>query len=619
MKLIGKAKLLSGSMVLLPMALMGQAGGGGKSPSGPAAPASTSGLTGLLFSAGAWSNEMPVGRNQVMLCYALRPSESASTPFTLESTTVAKDDKGKPDKVPPCAAVDVTHPLLQRQTVVLVIDARKAGNISRVKVLNVNLSFTQGTPINPAQLRPSMSTSSVPALAAAGNDVYYFKWPVQLVGDSLPTLAVNAVYVAPAPGDPWVADTVYTAGSVVIPPVSNGHFYTAANEGRSKKEPAPAFTIVTPKTVYETPASSARLTWMNLGTGAPPGVATASITSWSPVKQFIQGTVLLNPINGHYYTATVGGFSGSTMPVFPVNAWLSVPETAAAVSWREVGPAPKTPPNPAPGFWTPNTSYAVGQVINGLNDHYYVVTAAGQSGAVKPTLSTIKEAVIPDSSSSLPQLTWTDLGTGTPPGVPPASIAVWAPAKQFMQGTVILYPNNGHYYAASVGGVSGNAGPVFPVTPGSVVSEPPTGGIIWEDVGTTAPSGSPTTLSQWTPSTYFATGQVISDADNGHFYLARVGGQSGTTMPTFPITVKLPNNGLISDGQIIWQDSGTIAPAAVASAGPTDQVVSLLPPLPLAQVHSLYYFNIATGFAVSSIRNPSFVRTSQPPTRSLSE
>jgi hypothetical protein len=570
---------------------------------------------------------MPTGRNEVMLCYALKQTHSASQPFVLEPTKLIekKDENGKVTESPSCTSIDATHPLLQRQTVVLVIDAQnltgstkgRGGNMSRIKVLNLNLTSTAATPLNSAPLRPSISTASVAAVqSAALNSVYYFRWPVQLTGDTIPTLTVNAVYLAPAPGDPWAHDTAYTAGSVVTPVVSNGHFYTATLEGRSGAT-QPTFTNATPAQVMDpaTAAAGTQLTWMDLGIGVPQGVAAASITSWSPYKQYTQGAVILNPINSHYYTAIVGGFSGNTMPVFPVKAWLSVSETAAVLSWRHVGPAPKTPPSPAPGFWTPNTPYSVGQIIQvpgATPTHYYIATTAGQSGATIPPFAP-GSGPIADTSSPLPPLTWTDLGTGTPPGVPPAAIAAWAPAKQFAQGTVILYPNNGHFYVASVGGVSGNVAPVFPVTPpGPVVAESLTGAVTWEDAGTTAPSGSPTTLPQWTPSTYFATGQVISDADNGHFYLARVGGQSGTTMPSFLTTVKAIGSGSTPDGEIFWQDSGTVAPASVASAGPTDQVVSLLN-FVLPQVHSLYYFNLATGFAASWVRNPSFIWTSTPP------
>jgi hypothetical protein len=594
---------LYGAMVLLPITLLAQSGGG-KSPGG-SAPASASGLAGLSFAVGDWDTKMPTGRDLVMLCYALMPTPAASLPFTLEPAP--EIDKDSNDKKPPCKAIDATHPLLQRQTVILVIDARKAGNgVSRIKVLNINLTSTASTPINPAPLRPSMTTSSIAVQNAAKKSVYYFRWPVQLTGDTIPTLAVNAVYLGPPPGDAWAPDTVYAAGSVVTPAPGgeNGHFYTATNEGRSGNNAV--FTTVVPAQVSDGPAAASALTWVDLGTGTPPGGAAVSITSWSGGKAFMQGAVILNPLNGHYYGAMAGGLSGSTMPAFPVNSWLSVAENGAVVTWREVGKT--APQGSTPALWTANTYYKAGQAISGPKGHFYVVNSVGQSGATLPALLETAGAVIPDTASSLPQLKWTDLGTGLPQGVPPASIVGWAPANQFAHGTVILLPHNGHYYVASVGGVSGSVAPAFTVTSGSSVSEPPTGAITWEDMGTAAPGGSPTSLPQWTPGTYFATGQVISAGDNGHFYLARVGGQSGTAMPTFLINLRKG----IPDGDIMWQDSGSVAPASVASAGPTDQVISLLPSFALPQVHSLYYFNLAAGFAVSSIRNPSFVRTLQP-------
>ena len=108
---------------------------------------------------------------------------------------------------------------------------------------------------------------------------------------------------------------------------------------------------------------------MDLGTGQPYGVAPTSITSWSPAKPFNPGSVILNPLNGHYYAATVGGLSGGTMPALPVSAWLSVSEAAAVVSWRKIGP--NAPSGAQVVLWTSNTLFPAAQVINGLNKHYY--------------------------------------------------------------------------------------------------------------------------------------------------------------------------------------------------------------------------------------------------------
>jgi len=145
---------------------------------------------------------------------------------------------------------------------------------------------------------------------------------------------------------------------------------------------------------------------------------------------------------------------------------------------------------------------------------------------------------------------------------------------------------------------------------GRVADTTAPGKITWEDVGTTAPAGSPTSVPQWAPNTLYVAGQVIADADNGHFYLARTSGQSGAAAPVFPITVRDLEHGMAPDGNTIWMDSGTAAPAAVATAGPTDASVSLVN-MNLPQVHSLYYFNIATGFGVSGARNSTFTTVAQ--------
>jgi hypothetical protein len=517
-------------------------------------PASASGLAGLSYAAGDWNTVIPTDNKRVILCYRLVPTNSASQPFTLEPTDFYRDD---PDptvrqvwddtKKSPCSKVDNTHPLLERQILVVAIDARTPDhdhtpvNTARMTVLNINLTTQAGSPLNPAPVRPSFSTASITAVNL-GPSIYYLRWPIQLLGDTVPTLNVNTVYVAPAPGDLWSPNTVYAAGGIVTPVPSNGHFYTAVNEGRSGAT-SPTFSVAAPATVADPPAAGATsLEWSDLGSTAPIGTS-SPFALWASNKQFNQGTVIANPLNGHFYGASVGGQSGAQMPAFPVTAPATVVEPA-------VGGAPP--------------------------------------------------------------LTWTDLGTSAPVGTS-APFATWAPRTDFAQGKVIANPLNGHFYAATIGGRTGSSLPPFSVTPPATVTEPKPGPITWTDLGTSPPAGLPTALPQWTPNTTFTQGQAISNPVNGHFYAASIGGQSGATIPPFPVTVKPP----IADGSIIWLDAGTAPPGSVSSAGPTDQVISLLN-LPLPQVHSLYYFNLATGVAVSSIRNPTFVRLQQTPTASTS-
>jgi hypothetical protein len=386
---------------------------------------------------------------------------------------------------------------------------------------------------------------------------------------------------------------------------SNGHFYTAMNEGRSGTNPV-TFLIANPATVLDPLVAGSSLTWMDLGTGTPLGFS-APFVSWAPAKQFPQGALIFNPINAHFYTAIVGGLSGSVMPGFPVTARLTVTEPQPGpITWKEIGTTAPAGSTGAIPQWTPNTSFAAGQVVNPLNGHFYVAAVGGQSGPAVPGWPTTSGATVLDVPVVVGALTWMDAGAGTPPGFS-SPFAAWSAGKQFAPGAVILDAINGHFYIAVVGGQTGTTVPMFPITVPLTVAETPPAQITWEDVGTTAPSSLPTTLSQWTPNTGFATGQVISDPDNGHFYLARIGGQSGSTLPVFPITVK-PQ---IVDGQVLFQDSGSAPPASLASAGPTDQVVSLLN-TPLPQVHALYYFNLASGVVYGHITTKNFSFQSPP-------
>jgi hypothetical protein len=493
------------------------------------------------------------------------------------------------------------NPLLQRQSVVIAVDMRNSGDLSRIASLAFNLTWVPSSPINPAALRPSTSTASVTTLAAAANAVYYFKWPVPLTGDTLPTLAVTVNYVAPAPGEARNPDTMYAAGSVVTAVPSNGHYYVATNEARSGTN-SPTFTTVTPATVMDPPTAGVGLTWMDLGTGTPIGF-TAPFAAWAPVKQFAQGAVILNPINGHFYTAIVAGQSGNSMPAFPVTSRSTVTEpVAGTVTWQEIGTmAPVGAPSTIPQ-WSPGNTVLAGQLINPLNGHFYVATTSGQTGTALPSFPTMSRAMVTEVAGAATPLTWMDLGTGVPLGFA-APFAQWSPNKQFNAGSVILNPINNHFYVATVGGQSGSSMPALPITAALTAPEPPAGSITWDDVGTTAPGGSPTTLPQWTPNTTFPTGQVISNPDNGHFYLARVGGQSGPAMPVFPVTAKP----IIGDGNVAFVDAGTVPPTSVTSATATDQSIGLLN-LGLPQVHTLYYFNLATGFAFSTVRNASYSR-----------
>ena len=510
-------------------------------------------LPGLSYAAGDWNTKMPVDRRLVLLCYRLVPTNSAAQPYTLEPTDFRETDNDAEikaswtkNKRSPCSVIDYKHPLLERRILAVAIDVRKwqgaEPNVTRLAVLNINVTTQPGTPLNPTPVRPSVATASITELNY-GNSVYYLRWPIALVGDAIPTISINVVYIAPAPGESWHSNTVYAPGAVVTPGKRDGHFYGLLNEGRStpidSAHKPPHFVATSPATVQDSsPPAGSPLTWTDLGTTAPVGLS-SPFSTWSPSRPFAAGAVIVNPVTGHFYAASTAGQSRAAMPALPVTQPASVAD-------------------PADG---------------------------GASG-----------------------LTWMDLGTVAPPGTP-ASPPVWKRKSSLATGIVIFVPLNGHYYVASHGGTSGTELPSFPVTARATVQELPLGPITWTDVGPTVPAGSPSNIPQWTPNTIFITGQLITTPTTSRFYVASVGGMSGATPPVFPVTKPEQTAG---DLHLLWQDMGTSVPSSVLTSGPTDQVVSLLN-LTLPQVHSLYYFNLATGVAFSAAHNQTFVRQLQAP------
>jgi hypothetical protein len=105
-------------------------------------------------------------------------------------------------------------------------------------------------------------------------------------------------------------------------------------------------------------------------------------------------------------------------------------------------------------------------------------------------------------------------------------------------------------------------------------------------------------LKRWAPFTPYILGDGLFDRATGHYYLAIEPGISGRRPPAFAV----PAPQVVGDGKHLWQDIGTTPPASDApGTQPADQTVSLLN-LTLPQVHSLAWFNIASGMVASSLR-----------------
>jgi hypothetical protein len=152
---------------------------------------------------------------------------------------------------------------------------------------------------------------------------YFFPWPVELSGDTIPTVSVNIVYTLPAPGKPWTPFTFYPEGSVVIPPVdrkgseseespvvNNNHYYIALTGGISGIQP-PCFPI---KAIKDN-----EILWWELGINST--LTSSTTKTWQQTHSYNLGDIIQNPFNGLYYAAltkssTLTGKSGSVPPYF---------------------------------------------------------------------------------------------------------------------------------------------------------------------------------------------------------------------------------------------------------------------------------------------------------------
>jgi hypothetical protein len=531
-------------------------------------------------------------KDVLVYCYTLRQNLSAGMPFVLEPTPATEDTS----KYELCTnQIQTRHrgvSLIMGRYLVVRIDMQGIPQEvrDRIQTLNLNVTSAAGTPVNslrgsslnPSLARPRMALlSGRPFPCAADHpytlDVYklagrplrdafcpggdnpfvdnpsvvYLVWPGPLVADSLATISVNLIYTPVAPSLPWKPNTFYPAGSVVI--------------------------------------SSAD-----------------------------------GPPNGHYYQALTGGTSAPAAPPFDVGL-VSVQEFhdgGPGLAWQKIGPVCEQGP-PAAGAAAPappiagldvykiKTEYSTGDLVMPPapgNCHFYSAIVKAPSTKVlsadtPPAFTVSPTKPIPDANADGP-LSWQDMGA--------ISVPAWAPGIAYAEGAfVTASPSNGYFYQATVAGVSGAFQPAFPIEDGGTVTE--SARLIWLDAGpgATQPS-SIKVLKKWTASTPYILGDGVLDNATGHYYVAIQPGVSGVAPPQFAAPgppLALPAPQIVPDSPPLqWQDIGTTPPAS-ASLGtqPADLTVNVLN-LTLPQVHSLTWFNLASGVVVSSLR-PTSVTT----------
>lgn len=543
------------------------AGGSGQQASGPGG----SSLPGLSYTDHDWPyllKEPPANRSRVVLCYKLKYSNSASQPFILEPiqpvragakpsmptncSAVGKGPIGqiadkeerlqclkKDESTPgvqglwnPCSQVDLTHPIMMRDLLVIGIDANEIrDNDRRLRLLNINVTNQQGNPINPTPVRPSFGSSGSTSQNAGNTKIYFLTWPYELPGDVIPTVSVNTIYTPPPPGAPWRSNTFYPAGSVVTSSYGNGHFYTALKGGLSAPGTEPAF-AVDPAAVVQ----DRDIVWSDSGTTLPTGTKSAL---WAPGHSYCLGDMIFDPYNGHYYSALVGNATSSD---------ACTKQTGGLVS----GAAPTDPfPVAPPDILPSQTQFRVydGSVLWEL----------------RPSVT-----------------------SGSP----------WAQKTLYPIGSLVRDAAGKHEYRAISGGTSGPIPrqPYFSI--GQMASQREQGenfaAVLAELAKSTNDSDYQARLANLygkIPSEQYDLIKQQVPTWNGTAPATLVG-LAGATMPR---TQEID--------PVTWLDVGTTAPASVASGQPQDQTVNLSN-LTLPQVHSLYYYNVAAGVVVSTIRSP---------------
>ncbi len=592
-------------------------GTSGNAASQSAGAATAGGLPGLSWAQASWASALrfpPELKNTRLLCFQLEYTYSASQPFVLERI-VPPDPPNPPVRVggKDCSLLDEKHPLMMRERLVIGIDTSKVIFPERVKLLNINLTNQQGNPINPTPVRPSFAggaPSTVTPLAPPRGP-FFLTWPDRLPGDAIPTVSINAVYTPVAPGAPWDSHTLYPAGSVVVKQLNpdltshpNGHYYTALQGGISGTTP-PEWPSDGPPTVPDRDPNVPALSWTDKGAipadpkaPVPTGCGSAA-KPWQPNTIYAAGTCVTSS-NSHYWVAATTGVSWTKEEPFHLAVAGSVTEDTT-LTWMDSGVG--TPPSAAKQ-WVAGMPHMVGDVVTPLppNGHFYTAIKGGTSGQGPVTFPVAKTDAVKESRVLLQvidnaQVVWEFLSA-----TPPKRIQ----GHDYRAGEVIGYFVAGaqHFYTSQQDCASGGQavackpGMMEPAFMGKDGEHVPDGEVVWIERGTTPDSVA------WAPDHAYGPSAVVYSKTKKQFYHAvqSFTAQSGhgPDEPDFPQDETL--------AQVEWQDSGLVAPAAVASGQPADQTLNLLN-LTLPQSHSISYFNLAAGVVYNSVRSPSFAVT----------
>ena len=271
-------------------------------------------LQGLSYERRDWEYQLgapPEGTNYSLLCYTLADVNSGSQPFILRPVNgIYKSDNATPVDIKvrkgatvktqsiSCQKLDNDHPLKMDTQLVIAIDARQI-NRSRFRLLNINVTTSQGSPLSSTPIRPSFGSSSTSTSLDDG--IYFLAWPNKLAGDVIPTFTISVVYSPPVPGSAWLPYTSYPPGSIVSPSrTANGHYYVTASGGISgATEPMTWATLP--------PAQDNTCSWQPYGISNP---SQGSALLWGPSLPYSAGSTVYVPTNQLFYMQTKGDATG---------------------------------------------------------------------------------------------------------------------------------------------------------------------------------------------------------------------------------------------------------------------------------------------------------------------
>lgn len=550
--------------LLFPWIALAQGGGKGQgsgnpSPSGQGQAPSGGGLPGLSWAQASWGDELmrfpQTLPNTRLLCFKLVYTYDSAQPFVLQRIVPPYSLRGQQ-----CDIVDEKTPLMMRERLVIGIDASSVADLTRLSLLNLNLTNQAGNSINPTPIRPSFAggaPSAGPTTAAVPRGPFFLAWPDRLPGDVIPTISVSTIYTPPTPGAPWQPNTAYPVGSVVVPTKRNGHYYTALVAGLSSAEPT--WKIGSAAALSEKGAPV--LTWRDETPLPSPTECGSSVKSWQAGTQYGVGSCVLSK-DAHFWVTTVAGKSGNGIEPFPSSSSPGDVFTESATKLKWIDKTPRPPECSSATAWVAHGNYPAGKCIVSKTGRLWV--SSGNAASASADYPFPPTSSVGNTINEANGLQWTDR---TPPLSAPSqcgsSPKSWQANSIYVAGSCVA-SLNARLWVVTVAGVSGVGVEPFPAasSAGDSLSEQTV--LTWLDSGSSPPS---TPAKQWLSGAAHVVGDVVVDPSSGHYYTAIQGGNSCSgNSPSFPVTqiepfdeAGLPNT--VADNNITWAFVGKYLPS----------------------------------------------------------